>query len=138
MSRTLPPAITLTDAAAAQLQNLLANSARPVQGLRLSVKNTGCAGMSYKMDYVAEPLAGDERVTAKGVTVFIDPRALLFIIGTEIDYQSSALKSGFVFNNPQETERCGCGESFKAEQPAKPIEVETAEHVHDEHCGHKH
>ena len=104
--------IRLTDAAADRVRALLANSATPAAGLRISVAPKGCSGLSYKMEYAAEKHPQDEVVEDKGVTVFIDPLATMFILGTELDYVEDKLQSGFVFNNPNEKGRCGCGESF--------------------------
>ncbi|MDJ0950257.1 MAG: iron-sulfur cluster assembly accessory protein [Alphaproteobacteria bacterium] len=104
--------IQLTDAAAARVKALLAESDPPAQGLRISVSPRGCSGMSYSMEYAAEKGPHDEVIEQKGVTVFVDPLATMFILGTELDYVEDKLQSGFVFNNPNEKGRCGCGESF--------------------------
>ena len=104
--------VSLTDAAAARVQALMTKSDEPALGLRLSVRSRGCSGMSYEANYATEHKAGDEVVEDKGATVFIDPGAILFLAGTEIDYREDALTAGFVFRNPNETGRCGCGESF--------------------------
>lgn len=104
--------ISLTEAAAARAKALLAESDPPARGLRISVTTKGCSGMSYAMEYAAEKGPHDEVIEDKGVTVFIDPLATMFILGTELDYVEDKLQSGFVFNNPNETGRCGCGESF--------------------------
>lgn len=110
--RALPPVITISDAAAARLRELY-GSANAGQLLRLSVSTKGCSGKAYDLDFVPESgLPGDDRVTDNGVTVLIDQKAVLFIIGSEMDYQSSELESGFVFSNPNEKGRCGCGMSF--------------------------
>ena len=103
--------LTLTDTAAARVKAIVARSERPIAGLRVGVKNGGCAGMSYTMDYAEAPQPGDEVVEDRGVTIFVDPKALLFLLGTEMDFQTSKLSSGFVFNNPNQTSACGCGES---------------------------
>lgn len=113
-------AVTLTDAAAARVRSLMANADKPAAGLRLTVRARGCSGLSYQADYAYEAKPGDERVEDKGATVFIDPGATLFLIGAEIDYQEDALSAGFVFNNPNETGRCGCGESFTVDQGLAP------------------
>ena len=110
-SRTLPPLMRLSDAAAERLRALYAKGGEG-QLLRISVSTKGCSGLSYKMDWVAQPGPGDEVVTDKGLTVLIDRKASLFLIGTEMDYEVKALASGFSFNNPNEKGRCGCGESF--------------------------
>jgi iron-sulfur cluster assembly protein len=110
--RPLPSAIKITDAAAERFKSLLVKRDRPPAGLRISVKAKGCSGLSYVIDYADEKGPNDEVVQDKGVTLFIDPRATMFIIGTEVDYVEDKLQSGFVFKNPNEKGRCGCGESF--------------------------
>ena len=109
--RPRPKAVTLTDAAAARVKAIMAKAEQPYVGLRVGVKNGGCAGQEYTFAYAeaVEPL--DEVVEDKGVTILIDPKAVLFLIGTEIDYETSKLASKFVFRNPNETAACGCGES---------------------------
>jgi iron-sulfur cluster assembly protein len=104
-------AVTLTPQAVAQIKRLMARDG--VQGLRLGVKKGGCAGMEYTMDYVAQVDPPDEVVEQEGARVLIAPMAQMFLFGTEIDYRTSLLESGFVFNNPNVTEACGCGESIK-------------------------
>ncbi|MEM6589159.1 MAG: iron-sulfur cluster assembly accessory protein [Pseudomonadota bacterium] len=104
-------AVTITDKAAAQIAKLMAKG--DTKGLRIGVKKGGCAGMEYTMDYVAEVDPMDEVVEQDGARVMIAPMAQMFLFGTEIDYQTSLLESGFVFNNPNVTEACGCGESIK-------------------------
>ena len=111
MRPTLSP-IKITDAAAEQFKSLLVKRDQPPAGLRISVKAKGCSGLSYVIDYADEKGPNDEVVQDKGVTIFIDPRATMFIIGTEVDYVEDKLQSGFVFKNPNEKGRCGCGESF--------------------------
>jgi len=109
--RPRPKVVTLSDAAAARVREILAGADRPYKGLRVGVKNGGCAGQEYVLEYAsaADPL--DEVVEDKGVTVLIEPKAVLFLIGTEIDYEESRLASKFVFRNPNQTDACGCGES---------------------------
>jgi len=109
--RALPPLMTLTDAAAERLQRLYE---RGEQGklLRIGVKTKGCSGLSYDMSWTDAAAATDEVVTDKGLTVLIDRKASLFLIGTVMDYETKALASGFTFTNPNEKGRCGCGESF--------------------------
>ncbi|MEO0751345.1 MAG: iron-sulfur cluster assembly accessory protein [Pseudomonadota bacterium] len=104
-------AVTITDTAAAQIAKLMSQG--ETKGLRIGVKKGGCAGMEYTMDYVAEVDPMDEVVEQDGARVMIAPMAQMFLIGTEIDYQTSLLESGFVFNNPNVSESCGCGESIK-------------------------
>ena len=109
--RPRPKAVTLTDAAAARVKAIMAKAEQSYVGLRVGVKNGGCAGQEYTFAYAEsiEPL--DEVVEDKGVTILIDPKAVLFLIGPEIDYETSKLASKFVFRNPNETDACGCGES---------------------------
>jgi iron-sulfur cluster assembly protein len=111
-------AMTVTDAAAARVKSIIARSDKPLVGLRVGVKNGGCAGMSYTMEYAEAVTPLDEVVEDKGVTILIDPKAVLFLLGTEMDFQTTKLSSGFVFNNPNQTSACGCGESV-AITPAK-------------------
>ena len=111
-SRPKMNAITLTDAAAARVREIMANSEKPLAGLRVGVKNGGCAGMSYTMEWAEAFNPSDEVIEDKGVTVVIDPKAVLFLLGTQMDFEESKLSSGFVFKNPNEKSRCGCGESF--------------------------
>ena len=107
-----PPVVTLTDAAAERVKTLVAKSETPVQGLRIGVKTRGCSGMSYSVEYADEPKRFEEVVEQKGVKLFIDPTAVMFILGSEVDYQEDHFTSGFTFTNPTEKGRCGCGESF--------------------------
>jgi len=109
--RALPPLMSLTDAAAARLAALYA-SGQDGMTLHISVGTKGCSGLSYNMGWVAAPGPGDEVVTDKGVTVVVDRKASLFLIGTVMDYETKDLSSGFTFSNPNEKGRCGCGESF--------------------------
>jgi iron-sulfur cluster assembly protein len=111
--------ITLTDAAAERVRQIMSRSEKPIAGLRVGVKNGGCAGMSYTMDYADEVRPSDEVVEDKGVKVLIDPKAILFLLGTEMDFQTTKMSSTFVFNNPNQTSACGCGESV-AITPAEP------------------
>ncbi len=109
--RPLPPLMQLSDAAADRLRALYAKGQHG-KLLRISVNTTGCSGLAYYMSWVDEPGPGDETVTDKGVTVLVDRKASLFLIGTTMDYEVKALSSGFTFTNPNEKGRCGCGESF--------------------------
>ena len=111
--RPKPQVMTLTDAAAERVREIMAKSDRPVVGLRIGVKNGGCAGMEYTMEWAEDQKPFDEVVEDKGVKVLIDAKAMMFLLGTEMDYQASALKSGFVFNNPNQVSACGCGESVQ-------------------------
>ncbi len=117
--------ITLTDAAAQRVKEIIAKADRPIAGVRVGVKNGGCAGMSYIMEYVETPIPGEDVIEDKGVKVFIDPKAVLFLFGTEMDFQTTKLASQFVFNNPNQTSACGCGESV-ALTPVKPDAVAAA------------
>jgi len=105
----------LTPRAAERIKEIIAASRKPAAGLRVGVKNGGCAGMEYTMDYAAAPDPMDEVVEDHGVKLFIEPKAVLFLLGTEMDYQIDKLSSGFVFNNPNQTSACGCGESVAIE-----------------------
>ncbi|MBB4265352.1 HesB/IscA family protein [Roseospira visakhapatnamensis] len=107
-----PPPLTVTEAAAARVRALLDQAGRPVVGVRIGVKKSGCSGMRYQVDYVEEQRPFEDVVETKGVKVFIDPMAIMFLLGTEMDYEETRMHSGFVFRNPNETSRCGCGESF--------------------------
>ena len=116
--RERPKVIRLTEAAAARIHDIMAQSDGRYIGVRVGVKNGGCAGMSYTMDYAESVGALDEVVEDKGVRVLIDPKAVMFLIGTEMDYKREKLAARFIFKNPNQTEACGCGESVVI-QPAK-------------------
>ena len=107
----MPKAITLTDRAAERVKAIMANSDTPKIGIRLGVKNGGCAGMEYTMDYAEEKQPLDEVVEDKGVTILIEAKAVLFLLGTQMDWEEDKLSAGFRFNNPNQTDACGCGES---------------------------
>jgi iron-sulfur cluster assembly protein len=109
--RPKPQVMSLTDAAADRVREIIANADRPVEGIRVGVSKGGCAGMSYKVEYADAPKPGDEVVEDKGVRVLIDPTAVLFLLGTQMDYKVDKLTAQFVFNNPNQTSACGCGES---------------------------
>ncbi len=109
--RPRPKVVTLSEQAAARVREIIDNSDKDIVGLRVGVANGGCAGMSYTMEYAESVDTLDEVVEDKGVTVLIDPKAVLFLLGTEMDYKVERLSSGFVFNNPNQTSACGCGES---------------------------
>ena len=109
------PVIKLSDNAALRIKEIMSNDQVESLGVRVSVKSGGCAGMSYVMEYAKEVNPNDELVEDKGVKVFVDSAAVMYLLGTEMDYKTEELSSSFVFNNPNETERCGCGESFKIE-----------------------
>lgn len=111
--------MSLTDAAVGRITEIIEDSDRPVMGVRVGVKNAGCAGMAYTLDYVTEPPAGDDHVSDKGVEVYIEPKATLFLLGTVMDFEETKLTSGFTFKNPNQTGACGCGESVQL----KPAEL---------------
>jgi iron-sulfur cluster assembly protein len=123
MARPRPQAMRLSDAAANRIKELIAKMDRPVAGLRVGVKNGGCAGMEYTMEYVDQINPTDEVVEDKGVKLVIDPKAILFLIGTEMDWKAEKLSAQFVFNNPNQTSACGCGESVLL-SPAKEAGAE--------------
>ena len=106
-------AITLSDRAAERVKEIVAQSKEPIVGVRVGVSSGGCAGMSYVMEYAKKINPNDEIIVDKGVQVLIDPKAIMYLLGTEMDYKKEEFSSTFVFKNPNETERCGCGESFK-------------------------
>ena len=108
-----PKVITLTDAAAARVKAIMEKSDKPVVGLRIGVEKSGCAGMGYTMDYAEDIAPTDEVVEDKGVKILVEPAAVLFLLGTEMDYKVEKLSAGFVFNNPNQTSACGCGESVE-------------------------
>jgi len=112
-ARPRPQAMRLTDAAAARIKDAIARAERPIVGVRVGVKNGGCAGMEYTMEYADEIRPTDEVVEDKGVKVLIDPKAVLFLLGTEMDFKTEKLSAQFVFNNPNQTSACGCGESVQ-------------------------
>ena len=120
--RLRPQMMRLTDAAADRIKSVMANAGRPIVGVRVGVKNGGCAGMAYTMEYAEKVGPFDEVVEDKGVRVLIDPKAVLFLIGTTIDYEVSRLSSKFVFNNPNETDACGCGESVTIQPAAEALD----------------
>ena len=105
--------ITLSDNAATRIKEVMASASKSTIGVRVGVKSGGCAGMSYLMEYVKDVKEDDEVIEDKGVKVFIDPGAVMYLLGTEMDYKKEEFSSTFIFKNPNETERCGCGESFK-------------------------
>ena len=111
--------MTLTDAAADRIREIVGDADRPFFGLRVGVKNGGCAGMSYTMEMADAPGPSDEVVEDKGARVLIDPKAILFLLGTQMDFRRDKLSSGFTFVNPNQTSACGCGESV-AITPARP------------------
>lgn len=112
-ARPRPQVMRLTEAAATRIKELMAKSDHPIAGLRVGVRNGGCAGMAYTMEYAEAANPTDEVVDDKGVRILIDPKAVLFLLGTEMDYKIDKLSAQFVFNNPNQTSACGCGESVQ-------------------------
>ncbi len=117
-ARPRPQVMKLTDAAALRIKDVIARAERPVAGVRVGVKNGGCAGMEYTMEYAESVQPTDEVVEDKGVKILVDPKAVLFLLGTEMDYKTDKLSAQFIFNNPNQTGACGCGESVQL-SPAK-------------------
>jgi iron-sulfur cluster assembly protein len=111
--------VSLTDAAADRVRDIVGRAEKPILGVRVGVKNGGCAGMSYTVELADAVKPGDDVVEDKGATVLIDPKAVLFLLGTRMDYRTDKFTSQFVFENPNQTSACGCGESVSIE-PAKP------------------
>ena len=105
--------ISLSDNAASRIKEIMSKAKKDLVGLRVGVKSGGCAGMSYIMEYTKEIKPNDEVIEEKGVKLFVDPGAIMYLLGTEMDYKKEQFSSSFIFKNPNETERCGCGESFK-------------------------
>ena len=112
-ARPRPQVMRLTDAAATRIREIMAKAEKPVAGLRVGVRNGGCAGMAYTMEFAEAALPADEVVEDKGVRILIDPKAVLFLLGTEMDFKTEKLSAQFVFNNPNQTGACGCGESVQ-------------------------
>lgn len=107
-----PQVMTVTETAADKVRELLERRGKPSAGIRVGVRTKGCSGLSYTLEYADDIQPGEEKVEAHGVTLLIDPKAMMFILGTVMDYREEKLQSGFVFENPNEKGRCGCGESF--------------------------
>lgn len=108
----MPAAISITDNAAERIQAMLAARGKPSEGVRVGIRTRGCSGLSYTIEYADAVNKFDEVVEDKGVKVLIDPKAIMFLLGTEMDFVEEKFKSGFTFTNPNEKGRCGCGESF--------------------------
>ena len=123
-SRPRPQVMRLSDAAADRIREIVANTPKPIVGVRVGVKNGGCAGMSYTMDYAERVEPNDEVIEDKGVRLLIDPKAVLFLLGTEMDYRVDKLSAQFVFNNPNQTSACGCGESVALTPAQEPQGVD--------------
>jgi iron-sulfur cluster assembly protein len=120
--RPRPALMNLTERAASRIRELIEGNEKQLAGVRVGVKNAGCAGMAYTLDPVETPSLADDKVSAHGVDVYVDPKAVLFLLGSTMDYEQTKLRSGFVFNNPNEVSSCGCGESVLL----KPAEAEPA------------
>ena len=111
-------AIRLTDAAAERIKYVMANAEQPIVGVRVGVKNGGCAGMAYTLEYADKINPTDEVIEEKGIKLMIDPKAVMFLLGTEMDYKADKMQAQFIFNNPNQVSACGCGESVQL-TPAK-------------------
>jgi iron-sulfur cluster assembly protein len=111
------PIVTLSDAAAAQARQLIESADTDILGLRIGIKTAGCSGLQYDVQYATEAKPFEDRVEEKGVTLFIDPTAVMFLVGSEMDWEETKFASRFTFNNPNEAARCGCGESFTVAAP---------------------
>jgi iron-sulfur cluster assembly protein len=111
--------ISVTEPAASRVREIVANADGPAEGVRVGVKKGGCAGMEYTIDLVRQPQIGDDVVDVGGAKVFVSPQATLFLLGTEMDFETTKLRNGFVFRNPNQTSACGCGESVEI-RPAAP------------------
>jgi iron-sulfur cluster assembly protein len=119
--RPRPKVVSLTDRAADRVKEIMARAEKPYVGLRVGVKNGGCAGQEYVLEYAEAAAPLDEVVEDKGVTILVDPKAVLFLIGTEVDYETTRLAARFTFHNPNQTDACGCGESVTIE-PGRALE----------------
>ena len=118
--RPRPKVVTLSDRAAERVREIMDRADKPYAGLRVGVKNGGCAGQEYVLDYAEAPGPLDEVVEDHGVSVFIEPKSVLFLIGSEIDFETTRLASKFVFRNPNQTDACGCGDSVTIQPAAEP------------------
>ena len=117
--------IKITSEALKRLKSLISESEENVKAIKLGVKNGGCAGMAYTMDYVEEISHSEEIIKVEDINIIIDNAAILFLLGTELDYEETKLNSGFVFNNPNQTDACGCGESVTLEQAEIPVKLQS-------------
>jgi len=125
-TRPRPQVMSLTEAAAERIRALTAGSGKEIEGVRIGVKNGGCAAMEYTMEYAGTRGPHDEVIEDKGVKLLIDPTAVMFLLGTEMDYRTDRMRSGFVFNNPNQTSACGCGESVSLKPAAEAAETASA------------
>ena len=122
--RPRPTVIRLTERGAARVRELIEANEKPLVGVRVGVKNAGCAGMAYTLDPVEIPDAADDVVSEHGVNVYVDPKAVLFLLGSTMDFETTKLRSGFVFQNPNEVSSCGCGESVLLKPAAERVAAE--------------
>ena len=120
--------MSLTSAAAERINEIIEDSDKPVIGLRVGIKNSGCAGVAYTMDYLEAPVKGDDHVSDKGVNVWIDPKATMYLLGTVMDFETEKMSAGFTFKNPNQTGECGCGESVTL-KPADLKAIAEARHT---------
>jgi iron-sulfur cluster assembly protein len=104
--------ITITDSAICRIKELIAKRDKPTAGIRIAIRTKGCSGLSYTIEYADDIKQGDEKIKIDDTSLFIDPKAVLFIIGSEMDYEDGVMQKGFIFRNPNEKGRCGCGQSF--------------------------
>jgi iron-sulfur cluster assembly protein len=116
--------VSVTDRAADRVREILANADTPAEGIRIGVKKGGCAGMEYTVDLVREPPPADDVVDVGGAKVFVNPQATLFLLGTEMDFEATKLRTGFVFRNPNQTSACGCGESVEIKPASEELLAE--------------
>lgn len=107
--------LSITEAAAIRVKEIISNTDKPVVALRVGIANAGCAGVGYTVDYVEEPIVGDDLVSERGVEIYVDPKATLFLLGTIMDFETTKMSSGFTFSNPNQVGACGCGESVQLE-----------------------
>jgi iron-sulfur cluster assembly protein len=121
MARPRFQVVTVTDRAAERVREIVANADGPAEGIRVGIKKGGCAGMEYTIDLVREPAVGDDVVDVGGGKVFVNPQATLFLLGTEMDFEMTKLRTGFVFRNPNETSACGCGESVEIKPASESL-----------------
>jgi iron-sulfur cluster assembly protein len=124
MARLRFQVVSVTDRAADRVREILANADTPAEGIRIGVKKGGCAGMEYTVDLVREPPPADDVVDVGGAKVFVNPQATLFLLGTEMDFEVTKLRTGFVFRNPNQTSACGCGESVEIKPASEELLAE--------------
>jgi iron-sulfur cluster assembly protein len=124
MARPRFQVVSVTDRAAERVREILANADTPAEGIRIGVKKGGCAGMEYTVDLVREPPPSDDVVDVGGAKVFVNPQATLFLLGTEMDFEVTKLRTGFVFRNPNQTSACGCGESVEIKPASEELLAE--------------